>query len=131
MLLKEELIKLSVEKAEDALLVAKDNIKMGHLGTAQNRIYYAIFYVVSALAYKNNFSTSKHKQLMGWFNKTFIHDKKVFDEKIIKIYKDSFTNRQKSDYEFTFMTDKESMEKELEKAMFFVDTVKEYIETGG
>ena len=30
--------------------------------------------MVTALAIKNKFETSKHQQLLGWFNKTFIKD---------------------------------------------------------
>ena len=36
---------------------------------AVNRIYYGMFYILSALALKYDFSTSKHQQLIGWFNR--------------------------------------------------------------
>jgi len=39
---------------------------------AVNRIYYGLFYIITALSLKYEFSTSKHQQLIGWFNKTFI-----------------------------------------------------------
>jgi len=35
------------------------------LFNAENRIYYAIYYIVSALAIKNDYSTSKHSQLLS------------------------------------------------------------------
>ncbi len=36
---------------------------------------------------------------MGWFNKTYIHDKKIFDERLMNIYQKSFNNRPEADYE--------------------------------
>ena len=46
----------------------KNNLLRG----AVNRIYYAMFYMLLALALKYEFTTSKHGQLIGWFNKNFI-----------------------------------------------------------
>jgi uncharacterized protein len=37
-----------------------------------NRCYYALFYMVSALALADGFTSSKHKQMIGWFNRTYI-----------------------------------------------------------
>lgn len=124
---KPELIKWYLEKSEQALTAAKDTIKLNHLDNAQNRIYYAIFYIVSTLAFINNFATAKHKQLLGWFNRKFIYEEKIFDKTIIDIYKDAYLKRQKSDYEKMFYANKEDVEELLEKAIFFVETVKEYI----
>jgi hypothetical protein len=64
-----EMIKYSLEKAEQAIASAKINIKSEFLSDAPNRIYYAAFYSVLALGYLDDFVTSKHSQLMGWFNK--------------------------------------------------------------
>ncbi len=80
------LIKLSIEKALQALVSAEDNLKNKQLETALNRNYYAIFYSVLALGYKFDFVTSKHSQLMGWFNKKFIHEDGIFNDRMLKIY---------------------------------------------
>ena len=66
---KQILVDNAILKAQDAILAAESNFENGFYSTCQNRLYYAIFYIVTALAYKNNFVTSKHSQLMGWFNK--------------------------------------------------------------
>jgi uncharacterized protein (UPF0332 family) len=124
---REELIKLTLEKAEQALKSAQDNINNKNFETAQNRIYYAIFYSVLALGYKNDFITSKHKQLMGWFNKKFIYEAKIFDEKMLEIYKIAFSNRLKSDYEIIFFTNKEDIEYSLNEAVYFVNEIRKTI----
>lgn len=128
MLHKEELAKVYLEKAEQAIKSSKDSIYMQNYETAQNRIYYAIFYSVMSLAYRNDFMTSKYKQLMGWFNKKFVYEEKIFNKEMSDIYKDTFAKRQKSDYEAIFIICKENLEETLNKAIFFVETVKKYMQ---
>ena len=96
--------------------------------TCQNRLYYAIFYIVSALAYKNNFVTSKHSQLMGWFNKKYIYEDKIFDSKMLAIYKDAFESRQKSDYDITYLPDKNEIFVFITDVKYFIDEIKKYLE---
>ena len=69
---KEDLIQYRVQRAETTLQEAKWAIDKNTLPLAENRVYYAIFYIVSALALKFDFSTSKHSTLRGWFNQMFL-----------------------------------------------------------
>ena len=64
---------------------------------AVNRIYYGMFYMLLALALKHDFKTSKHQQLIGWFNRNFIKTG-VIDMTFGKIINDAFENRSDSDY---------------------------------
>ena len=121
------LIDNAVMKANEALLSAESNLENGFYSTCQNRLYYAIFYIVTALAYKNNFITSKHSQLMGWFNKKYIYEEHVFDNKLLQVYREAFSNRQKSDYDFTYMIDKDELKISLYETKEFVKTVKVYL----
>jgi uncharacterized protein len=66
------LVVIRLEKAHEAASDADFAISGERWLTAVNRIYYAMFYATSALALQNNFSTSKHNQLHGWFNQQFI-----------------------------------------------------------
>jgi len=120
---KKELIKFAIEKSKTALQTAKENMASKKLEGALNRIYYAIFYAVSALAIKNDFSTSNHSQLIGWFNKKFIHEDKVFDKEIYRIYESSFAYRQKSDYDLMYTPDLDTVQTLLSKAEFFIDAI--------
>ena len=59
----------AVETQSDVeLLISHDRMR-----AAVNRIYYSMFYSLLALGLKYEFETSKHAQLIGWFNKTFIN----------------------------------------------------------
>jgi uncharacterized protein (UPF0332 family) len=82
-----------LEKAKSALDDAEFNTENNRYNTALNRIYYSIFYSVMSLGYLDNFITSKHKQLMGWFNKKYIYEEKIFDENLSKIFKEAYENR--------------------------------------
>lgn len=123
----ENLYKNAFEKAKEALITAEINIENDLLTSAQNRIYYAIFYAVTALAYKHDFITSKHGQLISWFNKKFVFEDKVFSKELFKIYKYNFENRQKADYDFTYSPLKDDVEQSLEDAKYFVEKIKEYL----
>lgn len=127
MLCKDELIKLWLKRSNEAVAVAKINLKEDYLSSAMNRIYYSIFYAVMALAEKANFKTSKHISLMGWFNKKLIHEDKVFAPEFFRIYKDTFTYRQDSDYDVTYEPEKETIEALLKDAEVFIKAVKKYI----
>ena len=59
----------AVETQSDVeLLISHDRMR-----AAVNRIYYSMFYSLLALGLKYELETSKHAQLIGWFNKTFIN----------------------------------------------------------
>lgn len=123
---KNVLIGYSIEKAEQALKTAFGNID-SDLISANNRIYYAIFYIVTALSYKDNFTTSSHQNLMGWFNKKYIYEENIFDSNLSKIYTQTMRNRQKYDYNIAEFPDKQATKENYLKAKELVDTIKAYI----
>lgn len=123
---KELFVKNSIEKADEALLAAKHSMDFS-LTNAQNRNYYAIFYITLALAYLDGFQTGKHHKLMGWFNKEYIYKHKIFDEKLNEIYRILISNREKFDYNVSEAPKKDNVEKDYQRAKFFVKTVKDHI----
>ncbi|MDR0822941.1 MAG: HEPN domain-containing protein [Endomicrobium sp.] len=125
--LNEELVKIYIEKSKTALKSAEINIKNNLLETALNRIYYAVFYIVMALGYKYDFKTSKHSKLMGWFNKKFIHEDKIFSNEIYRTYESAFLYRHKSDYDAVYVPNIEKTISLLADAKIFVDTVSKEI----
>jgi len=64
---------------------------------------------------------------MGWFNKKFIYEEKIFGENLLEIYKKAFSRRLKSDYEAILLTNKEEVEESLTEAVFFIKEVKKFI----
>ncbi len=95
---KEALIKHKTEKAKDTIADVDFLIKNNRLVLAVNRIYYGAFYILSALALKKDFTTSKHQQLIGWFNKAFIKEK-LIDRKHGEFLVKAYENRSAGDYD--------------------------------
>jgi uncharacterized protein (UPF0332 family) len=124
---KEDLIKYRIQRAEKTLKEAKWALEKDTLPLAENRIYYSIFYIVSALALKFDFSTSKHSTLRGWFNQMFLKTKAI-ELDFGKTYSTAFEKRQKADYDdfVTFTPDEVSSD--LENAKKFVQQVKKMIQ---
>lgn len=121
------LISNALKKADESLDNAKNNISNNFLAGAQNRIYYAIFYTVLALGYLKGFTTGKHSELLGWFNKKFVYEDKTFDSNISKIYRNIYKQRMKFDYDVLEIPEKEDIEQNLNDTIIFINTVKEYI----
>ncbi|MGL4941749.1 MAG: HEPN domain-containing protein [Thermoguttaceae bacterium] len=110
-------------KSDEAFQDCQLNIEADALSTAQNRLYYSLFYAVCALAEQSAFRTSKHGQLIGWFNKEFIKSGLV-DVALFRTYQKAFEFRQKCDYTFTFKPQKEKLEESLEEVRVFIHKVK-------
>ncbi|OGH99886.1 MAG: hypothetical protein A2Y25_09775 [Candidatus Melainabacteria bacterium GWF2_37_15] len=123
------LIKNWLYKSDQALKETLINIENNCMLSAQNRLYYTIFYAVSALAQSKGFITSKHRQLLGWFNKEYVKTGIIPKEKS-GVYLEAFEFRQKSDYTIEFEPDKEKLEKMTEEAQIFIKEIKDLLNNG-
>lgn len=120
------LINLRLEQAEETYKTAQLLIENSRYASALNRIYYGMFYAVLALSLKYNYKTSKHAQLLGWFNKEFVHTGLV-EVKFGKIVKDAFEKRNEADYEITPLPPAEVIEQMLSDMRLFIDEIKNFI----
>ena len=55
------------EKAEESMASARREFEAGSLSFAMNRLYYAVFYAVSALLMTNELSFKKHSVVKLFF----------------------------------------------------------------
>ena len=86
-----------------------------------------MFYLVLALGYLDEFTTSSHHQLQGWFNKNYIYKNKAFNAELSKIYNNLLLNRETADYDYIKKSDKEAALKDIEAAKTFINTLEPYI----
>lgn len=117
------LIEYRLKQAVESIDLAKFLLSNDKLVLAINRIYYGMFYALTALALKHAFKTSKHTQLIGWFNKEFIFNKKV-DQKYGKFLKQAYQNRTKGDYEAFILFSRDEVELLLIKMVDFIDEIR-------
>lgn len=123
---KEDLIRYRIQRAENTLGEAELALKNNTLTLTENRVYYSIFYIASALALKYDFSTKKHSTLKGWFNQAMVKTKKI-DVSFGKTYARAFEKRQKADYDDYAAFDLEEVKLDLENAKKFVNRIKRFI----
>ncbi len=82
-----------------------------------------MYYSLTALALENSFETSKHGQLIGWFNKEFILTNKL-DSKFGKILRNAFQNRTKGDYDAFISFTQQEVEIMLNEMVEFIEEIK-------
>ena len=121
-----DLIQFRLEQAEKTYQELRQLIEINSLDAAVNRIYYGMFYGLLALALKHHFETSKHQQLLGWFNKNFIHTQKI-ELDYAKIIQKTFERRMRSDYEAFVHFDKETVEQMYADMRLFLDRIRKEI----
>jgi uncharacterized protein (UPF0332 family) len=115
-----------MEQSIDTIDVVDFLIDSDKLTVAVNRIYYGLFYSVTALAINNGFETSKHAQLIGWFNKEFVATKKT-NARFGKILRNAFRNRTKGDYDAYISFQKDEVSLMYKEMIEFINEIKRLI----
>ncbi|HAB51468.1 MAG TPA: hypothetical protein DCQ26_10840 [Marinilabiliales bacterium] len=123
---RDSLVKYRLQQANDTIELARFLLSSNKLVIAVNRIYYGMYYALTALALENKFETSKHAQLIGWFNKEFIASKRL-DSKFGKILRNAFQNRTKGDYDAFIDFSKAEVELMLDEMVLFIDEIKKVL----
>ncbi len=120
------LIRHRLDEASESIEDVRLLIEHDRLRSAVNRIYYGMFYSLLALALANNFETSKHAQLIGWFNKNFIHPG-LIEPKFGKIINKAYNRRTKGDYDIFFEFEKGVIAEMFEEMQDFIKKINEVI----
>jgi uncharacterized protein (UPF0332 family) len=123
---KESLIKYRLEQAKETISDVQLLIENNRLRSAVNRIYYGMFYSLLALGLANQYETSKHAQLIGWFNKNFINEG-LIDSKYGKIINKSFNRRTKGDYDTYVEFEKDIVIEMFQEMKDFITEIKSHL----
>lgn len=123
---RDALVKYRLTQASETIELAKFLVENNKLVIAVNRIYYGMYYALTALALKNKYETSKHSQLIGWFNKEYIATKKA-DPKFGKILRNAFQNRTKGDYDAFVNFDNDEVKIMLSEMSTFIEEIEQLI----
>jgi uncharacterized protein (UPF0332 family) len=91
-----------------------------------NRCYCAMFYMVSALALLDGFTSSKHKQMLGWFNRSYIASRQL-DVHLKDILAYAFDSRDDGDYQDWKTFSSEEVSQFCTDTDEFVNTMEEFI----
>lgn len=115
--------KFQLEKSKESWKAEELLYEHDSLTAAVNRIYYSVFYSVSALMSIYGLSTSKHSGMLSNFNKE-IANKGLIDKELKDFYRNMFNKRQKGDYEI-YEFNKKDVGEWLVKAKNFINKIEE------
>jgi len=122
-----ELISYRIMQAKSTAIEAESLLQNKMFRGAMNRIYYSMFYMLQALSLSVGFESSKHSQLLGWFNKTFIHSGKI-PVKYSKILTKGYNLRTKGDYATVYYFEKEEIEEMFAEMKEFLNKIEHFLE---
>ena len=120
------LVEYRLQQAFETIELARFLVNNKKLVIAVNRIYYGMYYSLTALALATGFETSKHGQLIGWFNKEYVATKKL-DAKFGKILRNAFQNRTKGDYDAFISFTQQEVEIMLDEMVEFIEEIKKML----
>jgi len=123
---REALIKYRIEHSKKIIDEIKILIDNDMRIFAVNRIYYCMYYMLSALAIKHKVKTVKHQPLLDWFKNNFA-EKKLIEYKYFTIIDDAFKNRCEGDYKPFVTFTKKKVLKMFEKMKDFMSELEKYI----
>ncbi|MDX2135141.1 MAG: HEPN domain-containing protein [Saprospiraceae bacterium] len=118
---------MRLQQAEECISDVEHCLATERLAMATNRIYYGMFYAMLALGTMRQFETSKHMQMIGWFNKNFVHTG-IFPSHFGRMVKKTFEVRTGSDYNINEVPTADDLETLLADMKIFISTIKAWIE---
>ena len=123
-----ELALYRLSAAKEDLEDAEFNFEKGHYRTSNNRAYYAIFRAISACLALKFKAYKQHSQVIGNFNKDFVHTG-IFSKEISRKISRAQEIRHASDYDDFYIVSVDDAKEQLETAREVVDMVEKYLES--
>jgi len=111
------------EKANASVLSAKREFDAGAYSFAINRIYYALYYAVSAVLFARNLSFKKHSGVRAAFHREIVKTG-LIATKWGKLYDRLFEDRQEGDYVAMVEFEREYVETQLTSSTEFLNVLR-------
>lgn len=105
-------------------------LKHDSLRSAANRVYYSMFYAVSALAISTGHTFSKHTGLISYFQKEFIKAN-VFERHHGRSLQKAFEDRSEADYRDYPRITSEDIQRRIKEAEALIKAISDYVKKGG
>ena len=93
-----------------------------------NRSYYAIFNAMRSVLAMDEVDFKRHGQVIGYFNKNYIHTGK-FDTKYIGVIGTAFQIRNSCDYDDFYIASRKDAEQQCNAAEAFVSAVEGFFQS--
>ncbi len=112
--------------AEEKLRAARLLLEGEAWGDASSRAYYAAFHAVSAVLLSRGESYSRHAQVLGAFNRGFVHTG-LFPKEFTALLTRLFENRQSGDYEVLPGVPETEAHQDVADAQWIVETIRQFL----
>lgn len=113
-------------QAEEKLRAAKLLLQGRAWGDASSRAYYAAFHAVSAALLSKEETYSSHAQVLGRFNKAFVHQG-VFPKEFTTLLTRLYEDRQAGDYETALSVTEEDATRDVADAQRILEAVRQFL----
>ncbi len=115
-----------IERANKYLKSAALLLDAGDYESSVSRSYYAMFYAAQAALLTKSLSFSSHKGVIAAFGEHFIKTD-VFPMEMGRELNRMHGKRQLSDYEYTFVIERDDAEQALESGKKFVEKIAQHL----
>ena len=121
-----ELAKHRLEQAKEDLKASKVLYDIKLFKSANNRAYYSIFHSMKAILALEPIDFKRHKDVIAYFNKNYIHTE-IFPKHMGRRISDASKIREDSDYDDEFVVRPEDTLAQIETAKEMIKLTEEYI----
>lgn len=121
-----ELSKHRLEQAKEDLKASKVLYDIKLLKSANNRAYYSIFHSLKAVLALEPIDFKRHKDVIAYFNKNYIHTE-IFPKSIGRKISAASRIREDSDYDDEFIVKPEDTLAQIETAQEIIELTEKYI----
>lgn len=125
-----DLCKYRISQSKDSLEVAEMALERGLFKDSINRSYYAAFYAVKAVLALEVVDFKRHKDVMAYFNKTYVATERFPRELGRKLGKLQQL-REKSDYDDFYLASREVAEIQVKSAKMVMEEIIKFIQCVG
>ena len=115
-----------LEKADDALVEARDCAALGHWTLTANRLYYAAYYASSALLISGGYAAKTHEGTIGMIGQHYVRTDILSNEDGILLARLQ-NMRHTGDYDDFLDWTKEDVEPFIPKVEAFIEKIKSII----
>ena len=121
-----ELSRHRLEQSKEDLKASKVLYNMKLFKSANNRAYYSIFHSMKAVLALEPIDFKRHKDVIAYFNKNYIHTE-IFPKNMGRRISDASRIREDSDYDDEFVVRSEDTLAQIETAEEMIKLTDEYI----
>ncbi len=116
------------EVAKEDLDTAKDDFRGNHFRAANNRAYYAIYHLITAVLALEQVAFKRHKDTIAYFNKEYVKTEK-FPRVLGRQISRAQEIRHASDYDEFYIASREEAQEQIDAAESFMNAVEQYLKS--